>query len=141
MGKRYTPSASLNAAFDIIIAKPIDIRFVVDTYSELINPATWGYWDTDLEMWLLTCYKGLITAVVDDPDDSKNGVYYIKNNNFETSPWMEDPSYTMTNDWVKIGGNLFNLDQYTIKNNTDTYQSNDTQASGLHVVRIDGGSY
>lgn len=141
MGKTYTPTSNLLASYNIIVAKPLDTRIVVDTYNDLINPATWGQWDPDLSMWNLFCYQGQVTSVVADSDDSKNGVYYLKTDNYKNPTYATNPGYSMYNDWIRIGGNLFNIDQYTIKDNTDTYSDNDTQVSGLHVVRVDGGDF
>ena len=50
--------------------------------------------------------------------------------------------------WRKIGGGSepgpvtpVSIDHFTIKDGTAEWNPDDTQESGLHVVRVDGGSF
>lgn len=149
MGKIYIPpeypTGNQSVALDVEGPYALDTRSVVDTYSSLINPTTWGEWRDVIPgiygQWFLTCYEGMRVTVVRDPDPSLNGVYYLKNNNYLVN--YQDPNLSLANDWVKIGsdGSSVTIDQYTIKDNNDPHLPSDTQQNGLHVVRVDGGEF
>lgn len=142
MGKKYSPGTShLSAYYDVDRNRPLDTRDVVSTYADLIDPATWGTWS--IAMWVLYCYQGQLTTVVNDSDPDKNGVYLLKGDSFTTYQFLTDQSATLARDWVKVdpGTLSVTIDNYTIKDGTDDYDPNDVQVAGLHVVRVDGGEY
>lgn len=151
MGKIYIPSegyatGTQSVALDVQGWYPLDNRDVVDTYSNLIDPHTWGRWNAGIPGiypgdWTLNCYEGMRVTVVRDSDPDLNGVYYLKNSHYRTD--YQNPNLTLANDWVKIGsdGGSVTIDQYTIKDNNDPHLPSDTQQNGLHVVRVDGGEF
>ena len=57
-------------------ASPLDIRLVVDTINDLINPNLW-------EFEGVPRYEGQIVAVVYDNTESNNGVYYLRSYDYK----------------------------------------------------------
>lgn len=139
--------------FNVIRSMPIEERSVIETRMDLINPETWGGYDRTGTPKNYT-YDGIIVTVVDDPEPTNNGVYYLwRRNYFDKFADIDetDPDYSTLYDqrgWRKIDGNgttpgpsQVNVDQYTIKEGTEEYLPADEQVPGLHVVRIDGGNF
>ncbi|HOS12713.1 MAG TPA: hypothetical protein PLI42_01820 [Candidatus Pacearchaeota archaeon] len=69
------------------IAGSLDAREVVQYYNDLTTSSTWQALDNNIYV-----YKGMKVLVIEDPDTSKNGLYYLK-----------DLDYSIENNWVKIG--------------------------------------
>ena len=76
------------ANFELLKKGPLDARMVVSAYSALTNSTTWE--DSDSLVWL---YDGAIVAVSNDPDFSKNGLYFLK----------DADNYNLTSSWEKLG--------------------------------------
>lgn len=87
MSKRFT-GTSQGYAFNPTVAKPLDIRTVVQYYSDL------SAMDNEVPSYT---YPGMIVAVVNDPTSDRNGVYYRKDNG----------------DWEKIGSGSTSGDRFT----------------------------
>lgn len=101
MGRIYKsePIVPQNVKFDVQSTFPLDPREVVDTYLALISPSTWGEWT--MRRWVTCLYKGMRVTVTNDPDPTKNGLYYLLNNNYIIN--SVDYNLSLANDWIKIG--------------------------------------
>jgi hypothetical protein len=74
------------ANFEGTAKAPIDARQVVGTYADLTNTSTWNQ---SGNVWL---FDGAMVAVANDPDSSKNGIYFLK----------DGTGYTSTSNWVQL---------------------------------------
>lgn len=134
--------------FRINSSLPTDERVVIDTRSNLINPETWGPYDAINEIYVNYTYSGIIVSVVNDTPEN-NGVYMLVNR-FKYTKFADidtsDPDYDIDG-WRKIAGGgtpppvSVSIDKFTIKDGTEEWSPDDTQQSGLHVVRVDGGNF
>ena len=85
---RYKGDANLSSTFDVTYWGPLDTRMLVPQFADLLLPETWipsGSSDVSV-------YTGMIVVVAFDPDDSLNGVYYLK----------DDGAYTDRRSWLKL---------------------------------------
>ena len=84
---------------------PIDIRYVLDTKADLIDPTSLG---STTQYDILT-YKGIIVAVIADEFDYNNGVYYLQGDNPRLySSWIKlvsFPSETFDGDEIVLQWN------------------------------------
>jgi len=76
------------ANFELLKKGPIDASQLVETYADLMNPATWE--DNKGLIWL---FDGKTVSVSNNADPSKNGLYYLN----------DAANYTSTSSWVKLG--------------------------------------
>lgn len=73
--------------FDPLIDSALDARLIVDEIASLTDSDYWKASDG-----LVYTYKGMIVAVVDDPDSENNGIYVLL-----------DDDYQDINNWSKSG--------------------------------------
>lgn len=73
--------------FEPRIAQPLDSRLVANTVSDLTNPSYWESSDSNTYL-----YQGIAVAVWNDNNPVNNGVYILKDNDFEK-----------INNWIKVG--------------------------------------
>ena len=76
------------ANFELLKKGPLDAKMLVSEYADLTTGTTWQ--DNDSLIWL---YDGAIVAVSNDPDSSKNGLYFLK----------DATNYNLTSSWEKLG--------------------------------------
>lgn len=74
--------------------KPLDARFLVDTYEQLLDTNTWT------EGTSIIAYNGMITAVWLDPDTAKNGIYFLHDASVKNS--FKAPGVSDSNNWHKL---------------------------------------
>jgi hypothetical protein len=94
---------------------PLDQRLVVSSYSDLFNESTFLFVNkqnnvTDTQ----TAYLGMVVAVVEDADTSKNGLYLL----------TATPS-TVESNWIKVGsdGTSSDVTSLMIETTTDELYS------------------
>ena len=106
------------ANFEVLAQAPLDARQVVDTFNDLITPATWE--DDDNNTWL---FNGLLVVVANDPSTSLNGVYYLS----------DLDNYTAASVWIKSGSNqqVESLDASVVYNQ----QVNTSQDASIDILK------
>lgn len=75
------------ANFEVKKKAPLDASTLVETYADLTDPTVWE--DSNGKVWL---FNGRTVSVSNDPDTSKNGVYYLH----------DASNYTSTSSWEKL---------------------------------------
>lgn len=77
---------------------PLDAKALVETFELLCKESTW------LLDGMSSAYNGMITAVWLDPDESKNGVYFLHDPAITATNSWEIPNVTKASNWHKMGG-------------------------------------
>lgn len=136
MAKKFTGnSPARGSSINPTIAQPLDIRQVVQYYSDLsaMDNETISY-----------TYVGMIVAVVEDQDSSKNGVYYKKSTAFSGPDAYKN--------WEKIGSGsvvggefVFTVDPTFIEIGENQYQeapaiSSDSEMTLTSTYSVGSGS-
>lgn len=85
---RNTGNAIFSANFEPRMGAPLDARLVVESRSSLTNPNVWDGGDGNAYV-----YKGMVVSVINDSTELNNGLYVLKNLDYE--------NYTS---WEKVGG-------------------------------------
>lgn len=75
------------ANFEVLTKAPLDARLVVDTKSNLTDPAIWE--DSNTNVWL---YNGIVVSVVSDPTATNNGLYFL----------TDEANYNDPASWIKV---------------------------------------
>ena len=79
----------ISANFEPQIAGPFDARNKVDTFDDLLLDDTWRAKDNSIY-----AYRGMIVAVANDPDPTKNGAYILLNGDYtQSSSWQKSASF------------------------------------------------
>ena len=104
MALKYTNKAIGHSpmAYHVNIESPFDARLVVNNYSDLLE------WDVANDK----PYKGMVVAVVEDEDPTKNGLYMLINKTGNGSVLEES-------DWQKVASQGEGV-EYSFKKATDT---------------------
>lgn len=101
MAIRFQGSQATGASYRIGSGIPLDERLVVSYYSDLFNSNTFLFVNKQNEITTTqTAYPGMVVAVIEDADPSKNGLYLL----------TSLPSTTESN-WKKVGSD-FNPDDF-----------------------------
>ena len=79
---------NFSANFEVMYKAPLDARQLVSYYSGLTASETWL--DGDGNMWI---YDGMLSSVVNDPDSTKNGLYFLR----------DAANYNINSNWIKLG--------------------------------------
>lgn len=90
---RVRGSIPFSSNYEASISKPMDARMLVPSYNDLLDNSNW-----------LTskntpcCFNGMLVAVANTSDTSKNGLYMLfdKDN-------ARKPNVTIETNWIKIG--------------------------------------
>lgn len=90
---RVRGSIPFSSNYEASISKPMDARMLVPSYNDLLDNSNW-----------LTskntpcCFNGMLVAVANTSDTSKNGLYMLfdKDN-------TRKPNVTIETNWIKIG--------------------------------------
>lgn len=134
-GQHITPAVT-----QFVSGAPIEEKMVVDTYSDLVNPSTWGniafgcYWD-------ISIYHGMTVSVVNDTPEN-NGLWILKTMPAESDYLkVTDGNMLSIDGWEKVGGGAqVEVDDETIKFDPD--QTPDTQDDNqIWVNKVDGGNW
>jgi hypothetical protein len=110
---RITGSTTISLNVDVLASGPWDARSIIPYYTGLTDNVTLPY-----------PYKGMVVTVYNDPDITKNGVYYCTNKGTNIPFANSDAT------WTKVGS-----DSQTITGNSWTYSS-DT----LNLLYSTGGT-
>jgi hypothetical protein len=95
MAERVRGEFTLDSNYDLSIRKPLDARSLVPTYESLMIKDNW------MVDGKIAAYNGMIVAVADTNDASKNGIYFLFDQKCTSklkSPDVEDPA-----NWIKVG--------------------------------------
>lgn len=91
-GFKYENKADLALGYNVAASIPLDSRCVIDTYAHLTSGGTWTTAFNEKGQ-TNKAYKGMLVAVVEDPDANNNGIYeFIGNPNQhegDTSKWKK----------------------------------------------------
>ena len=98
---RITGSTTISLNVDVLASGPWDARSIIPYYTGLTDNVTLPY-----------PYKGMVVTVYNDPDITKNGVYYCTNRGTNI------PFANSAATWSSVGGN-----GQSITSNTWTYSS------------------
>lgn len=98
---RITGSTTISLNVDVLASGPWDARSIIPYYTGLTDNVTLPY-----------PYKGMVVTVYNDPDITKNGVYYC------TDRGTNIPFANSAATWSSVGGN-----GQSITSNTWTYSS------------------
>ena len=104
-------------------AGPLDVRLVVDTVDDLINPNLW-------EFEGIPRYEGQILAVVYDATESNNGVYYLRS--------YDGKNIIGGQGWLKLSNDPYELTCYV---DNITLTGSGTTNDPFRVVLVDGGQF
>ena len=140
-GQHITPAVT-----QFVSGAPIEEKMVVDTYSDLVDPSTWGniafgcYWD-------ISIYLGMIVSVVNDTSEN-NGLWILKTMPKESDYLkVSDGDMLSIDGWEKVGGEKVEVDDVTIKfDPTQDSSSSDPGAyhdddNKIWVNQVNGGKW
>lgn len=110
-------------SFKPTVPSPLDIRLVVDTVDDLINPNLW-------EFEGVPRYEGQIVAVVYDENSSNNGVYYLRSYDYKDIIGGQG--------WLKLSDEPSEITCYV---DNISINGSGTQEDPFFVVLVDGGNF
>ena len=90
---RVRGSISFSSNYEASISKPMDARMLVPSYEDLLDN---NNWITSKET--PCCFNGMLVAVANTKDTSKNGLYML----FDGTN-ARKPDVTVETNWIKIG--------------------------------------
>ena len=82
--------------YEVTIKKPLDARSLVKTYEDLLSESNWLNGSGNS-----IAYNGMLVAVANTSDISKNGLYFLFDINCTTG--LKSPDVTSEANWLKIG--------------------------------------
>lgn len=82
--------------YEVSIKKPLDARSLVKAYADLLNNDNW----INAEGKSIA-YNGMLVAVANTNDTSKNGLYFLFDVKCTSS--LKSPDVTSEDNWLKIG--------------------------------------
>lgn len=92
---RVVGSTNRNINYEVTIKKPLDARSLVKTYEDLLVESNWTKDGKSI------AYNGMLVAVANTSDTSKNGLYFLFDINCTTS--LKSPNVALESNWLKIG--------------------------------------
>lgn len=96
MAERVVGGFQMSSNYEVSIRKPLDARSLVPAYESLLIKDNWINSEGTV-----VAYNGMLVAVANTTDTSKNGIYFLFDPNCTSklkSPNVEDES-----NWTKIG--------------------------------------
>lgn len=90
-------SQNVTTNYEVQVRKPFDARMLVTTYDSLFDKSNWVKSGTSQ----VIAYNGMIVAVANTSDTSKNGLYFLFDKNCTTA--LKSPDVTNESNWIKIG--------------------------------------
>jgi hypothetical protein len=85
-----------NTNYEVTAKKPLDARSLVKTYEDLLLESNWL--DSSNKS---IAYNGMLVAVANTDDTSKNGLYFLFDVN--CTSFLKSPDVTKEENWTKIG--------------------------------------
>ena len=85
-----------NTNYEVTIKKPLDARSLVKSYADLTLESNWLN-----SSGKSVAYNGMLVAVANTSDTSKNGLYFLFDINCTSS--LKSPNVTLESNWIKIG--------------------------------------
>lgn len=83
---RVIGSTNMNINYEVTVKKPLDARSLVKTYEDLTLESNW------LKEGKSIAYNGMLVAVANTSDTSKNGLYFLFDINCTTN--LKSPDVT-----------------------------------------------
>ena len=84
-----------SSSYEVAARKPFDARSLVKSYNDLILIESWTFEGK------VNAYNGMIVAVANTSDTSKNGLYMLFDPKNTSS--LKAPDVTLEDNWIKIG--------------------------------------
>ena len=92
---RVIGSTNRNTNYEVTIKKPLDARSLVKSYEDLLLESNWTHDGKSI------AYNGMLVAVANTTDTSKNGLYFLFDINCTSN--LKSPKVTEEANWLKIG--------------------------------------
>ena len=92
---RTTGEFIITSNYEVAARKPFDARSLVKSYEHLLLVDSWTVNNK------INAYNGMIVAVANTSDVSKNGLYMLFDPNNTSS--LKAPDVTVSTNWIKIG--------------------------------------
>ena len=80
-----------NTNYEVTVKKPLDARALVKTYDDLLLDTNW------LDNGKSIAYNGMLVAVANTSDTSKNGLYFLFDIN--CTSFLKSPDITKDEHW------------------------------------------
>lgn len=96
MANRVIGGFNMSSNYEVSIKKPLDARSLVSDYEALLLKSNWVSGANKP-----IAYNGMIVAVANTADTSKNGLYFLFDPNCTTA--LKSPDVTVASNWIKIG--------------------------------------
>lgn len=96
MANRVIGGFNMSSNYEVSIKKPLDARSLVSDYEALLLKSNWVS-STNKPI----AYNGMIVAVANTSDTSKNGLYFLFDPNCTSA--LKSPDVTIADNWIKIG--------------------------------------
>lgn len=93
---RVIGAVSRNTNYEVTIKKPLDARSLVKAYDDLLLERNWLNASGNS-----IAYNGMLVAVANTTDTSKNGLYFLFDEKCTTA--LKSPDVTLESNWLKIG--------------------------------------
>ena len=94
---RVFGSQVVTTNYEVTVKKPFDARSLVPTYADLLLKDNW----VKSGGTQVIAYNGMLVAVANTSDTSKNGLYMLFDINCTTA--LKSPDVTNEGNWIKIG--------------------------------------
>lgn len=96
MADRVIGGFNMSSNYEVSIKKPLDARSLVPSYEALTIKSNWVS-STNKPI----AYNGMLVAVANTSDTSKNGLYFLFDPNCTTN--LKSPDVENAANWIKIG--------------------------------------
>ena len=83
--------------YEVQVRRPFDARMLVSSYDALLTKDNWVKAGTTQGV----AYNGMLVAVANTTDVSKNGLYFLFDANCTSA--LKSPDVTNADNWIKIG--------------------------------------
>ena len=106
--------------YEVSVKKPLDARSLVKTYEDLLLESNWLN-----SSGKSIAYNGMLVAVANTDDTSKNGLYFLFDINCTTT--LKSPNVTNEANWLRIGdtSEISDLVDRIVKIDTELSDIND----------------
>lgn len=95
---RQFGAKSVTTNYEIEVRRPFDARTLVTSYEDLLTKSNWIKKGTESQ---IVAYNGMIVAVANTSDTSKNGIYFLFD--VECTTALKSPDVTNEANWIKVG--------------------------------------
>lgn len=121
--------------YELNARKPLDARSLVPTYQDLTHRDNW------FDGTKIIAYNGMLVAVANTTDTSKNGLYMLFDVNCTSA--LKSPDVTSENNWIKIGetSDIADITSRVAKIETDLLSITDTLSDlDARITALEGES-